>query len=558
MVTVDVEAQPGRSNGDRLARLVWGRFPEGGFGIPEMMDIAEKQGARLTMFLDYAEESMYGEALLDVGREIHRRGHDLQLHIHQGFLPNSFYESRGIARVVDLNLTEPEAADRIVDFLSDAHSRAGGEPARAFRGGGYRYNNALLDALARQGVRIDSSYNPSRATQPLNLGQKKQFRWQSGIYEVPISTVSDFMGTRRVFDYNFNAGLFLRCSVEDSVQRHLEFLDKFHARHGEDAIAVLVMHSWSFLRLDNEGLFSIPVPDAAERLGLLLERLRPTTEIVTSAEVLELLDGGKVGIENEVAFRYEPVASEPSAPPAAAERNEPMPVSPGEPVCSICGTPQREFRDADTKGRHCVCGSLERQRVFADLYSSEGFDLAGMRVFAVAPSVVELRLFTEYGVGELTKVDIRPEVKPDLVADICNMPQVPDASYDVVFASFVLTCVYDMDRALSEFARVLRPGGRLYSTDPVVVGRPTEEFTDPARITSWYGPDALEKYRVGSFRRLGDEDTKAALGRYFDVEAFAGIDSPTKMPVVWHVGTRLAREPVAPHGAVEHGRSDGP
>lgn len=65
MITVDVEAQPGRAEKDHLDRLIWGKFPHGRCGIGEMMDVADKYGAKITMFLDYCEEYLYGDALFD-------------------------------------------------------------------------------------------------------------------------------------------------------------------------------------------------------------------------------------------------------------------------------------------------------------------------------------------------------------------------------------------------------------------------------------------------------------------------------------------------------------
>ena len=53
----------------------------------------------------------------------------------------------------------------------------------------------------------------------------------------------------------------------------------------------------------------------------------------------------------------------------------------------------------------------------------------------------------------------------DLVCDITAIPE-PDASFDAVLCSEVLEHVPDPTRALDEFARLLRPGGRLLLTAP--------------------------------------------------------------------------------------------
>jgi SAM-dependent methyltransferase len=544
MLTVDVEAQPARSATDPLERLVWGRFPQGDFGLSEMMDIAERHDARIVAFLDYAEEALYGEELLDVGREICRRGHDLQLHFHQDFLDASFFRERGISRGPDLNQAGAAEARYFVEHLVATHDKVATSRPVAFRGGGYRFSGALLAELARNGIVIDSSYNAARKTRPLDLGARKQFKWIDGPYEIPISVVDGFLRLPRLFDYNFNASAFTRCSVEDGVHRHAEFLDLFHERMGEDALAVLVLHSWSFLTLDDHGHFSEPNPDAPERFDAILRRLGRTSRFISSMEAAEVLTQGAVATDGELAFHYDPPAPGAPLPPTPHEAvrrvRSQNASSSADPVCSICGTPRSGFRDADDKGRQCACGSLERQRAFADLYREEQFDLAGKRLFVVAPSVVERRLFAEYGVGSLTIADVRPEAKPDVLADVCEMPQVPDESHDVVYVSYVLSVVYDVHKALSEFRRVLRPGGQFFACDPMEFGQPTQEYSDPSVITSWYGVEAFEKYRVGHFRRLGDEDTERLLAEYFALEVFDRLDAPTGTRVRWHLGTKPA------------------
>lgn len=53
----------------------------------------------------------------------------------------------------------------------------------------------------------------------------------------------------------------------------------------------------------------------------------------------------------------------------------------------------------------------------------------------------------------------------DLVSDISEIPA-PDASFDAILCSEVLEHVPDPNLALDEFARLLRPGGRLIITAP--------------------------------------------------------------------------------------------
>lgn len=53
----------------------------------------------------------------------------------------------------------------------------------------------------------------------------------------------------------------------------------------------------------------------------------------------------------------------------------------------------------------------------------------------------------------------------DLICDIVNVPE-PDASFDVILCSEVFEHLPDAPKALDEFARLLKPGGKLILTAP--------------------------------------------------------------------------------------------
>lgn len=59
------------------------------------------------------------------------------------------------------------------------------------------------------------------------------------------------------------------------------------------------------------------------------------------------------------------------------------------------------------------------------------------------------------------KLDIDPEVKPDIVASMTHMPMVADTSVDAVWSSHNLEHLenHEVPTALAEIRRVLRPGG---------------------------------------------------------------------------------------------------
>ena len=75
--------------------------------------------------------------------------------------------------------------------------------------------------------------------------------------------------------------------------------------------------------------------------------------------------------------------------------------------------------------------------------------------------------FRKEGWREL-RVDINPNVKPDIVASMLAMPMIAAASVDGVWSSHNIEHLYahEVPVALAEFARVLRPGGVALLTMP--------------------------------------------------------------------------------------------
>jgi len=71
---------------------------------------------------------------------------------------------------------------------------------------------------------------------------------------------------------------------------------------------------------------------------------------------------------------------------------------------------------------------------------------------------------------ELTVLDINPDWNPDIVADMCNMGDIGE--FDCVQSVHSLEHLYphDVDKALKEFLRVLKPGGTVMIFVPDLEG----------------------------------------------------------------------------------------
>jgi SAM-dependent methyltransferase len=529
MITVDVEAQPPRATQDHVERLIFGRWPDARpGGIIELMAAAERNGARLVMFFDFTEEYEYGQPIRDAAKLIHDQGHDLQLHAHPVFVPDSFWEARGAEGFALLDRATALQANALFEDLSRQYYEITGKLPLAFRGGGYRYNANILGALTNNGVRLDSSYIATRNNQPFPLGLMSQFRWANGPYELPVSTIP-FDG-EQLQEFNFNSKAF------PDAQRMLDYLDAFYAKMGDDAVATLVMHSWSLSEQQEDRIFGPPAGELVERFDQFLAGIRGSVQVITSPEFLQLVDTGSIPTARTVSIvrkRW----------PVVQEASRPRPSAPGARravQCTVCGAPESAFHDPELNnknGRRCPsCGALERQRVLPVIYDeflAEEFPLQQKRVLAVAPSASELLFYEQRGIASIVTCDVRPDGRPDLQVDVCAMPEVPSKSFDAIVASYVFTCVHDLDGAMKEFHRVLKPGGRLLTSDPLTANHDTVEFEDPQRITGWYGQEAYDTYKIGSFRKLGDRGLLGMLQRRFLCKTFYGRDPITGSTVVW-------------------------
>lgn len=539
MISIDVEAQPARASANHIDTLIYGRLGQDEeYGIGRMFDIAEKNNVRLTCFLDYAEQHIYGEKLLDVGRYIVSRGQDLQVHLHPEFLSASLFEKQTSRRENDLFAVSREQAELLLDYAVQTHSQISTKQPVAFRGGGYRYSGPVLSILAKHGFRFNSCYNPARINQPFNIGPLRQFQWTENIIELPISCIANFKRTKRLYEYNFNGDLLLRGTIDDCLQSHNLFLQTFFKTYGDDAVAVLVMHSWSLLKFNKEsGHYDDVRQDAAEKFAALLGMLTKNYTIVSADE---LASANNIQIDRIEEWKRNTFTVSNDAPAS----------------CAICGESTKNFKENNGIRRVCsVCGSLERQRTFARLLQSDIFphDLSGKRILLISPSLSERRIFEKIKNAQITTLALRKEEKVDIVADICFMPQVAGKSFDVIFASHVLVHVHDLQAALGELSRILTAKGIFISYEPFTPGCVTEQITDPEKITDHYGKEAYEKYRLGRFRNFGDLDVDSVFARYFERSKYQIEDGATSVPIFWNVWKKidLSRQTEALHARAE-------
>ena len=113
---------------------------------------------------------------------------------------------------------------------------------------------------------------------------------------------------------------------------------------------------------------------------------------------------------------------------------------------------------------------------------------------AANPAKIPPAFFPD-GEWQELRLDIDPDVAPDIQASITDMPMVGNATVDAVWSSHNLEHLapHEVAIALAEFFRVLRPGGFLLATVPdlqQVASLVAEDKLEDAAYISAMGPIA--------------------------------------------------------------------
>jgi SAM-dependent methyltransferase len=170
-------------------------------------------------------------------------------------------------------------------------------------------------------------------------------------------------------------------------------------------------------------------------------------------------------------------------------------------TCSVCGLEGPFASVWALTGRrfHAICPgchAYERHRLQALVLGrlASQHDFSTMKMLHIAPEPIFASRFSsdfnEYVTGDINPVGV------DLQLDLTNIA-LESGSFDIVYASHVLEHIEDDRTALSEIARVLRPGG--FAVLPVpIVGEMTVEYPHPVPTEELHvrapGPDYFERY----------------------------------------------------------------
>lgn len=610
-ITVDVEALTRRARDRHIDTLIYGKQANGEkWGIGRMMDIADKHQVRLTFFLDFAETELYGNAIIQVGKYILSRGHDLQIHCHYNYLSEKVLK---LFPDVTTNYCtwcekDEEISEYMLNHCLEQYYKCTAKPPVAFRGGGYRVGTAFLKSLKDKGIAADCSYNLAR---PIRLPVNRNFVFENNLIEIPIGIIPGEL-SMDYREFNFNSDRFYPKTPDDfdkNLKEYEKMFRDFYWYYGEHEIAAMIMHSWSFCKEKNRfketGYIDRPNAYAAELFDQFLGKFSETIDFVTITDAVNILHKrtlksvdfdavfslygkfslgylrqvetfiremagdrdvviwGKGWMENIInqslnvckQLNVKCFISQ-DAPEKREWRGKPVKtfeeirLTPKryyvfiiaqaafteirEQLCEIGFVENIDFYDIEGTKNFTNSNLLETGRTLEKLFLENLYYLQWdkMEVLHVSPSMSERKVLQTY-VRNITTLGVYPELKTDIVADLCNMPHVRSDTYNMVLVGGVLDYVYNDELALSEIHRVLRTSG-LFIT--YVAGNKSMKTTVVENIVGQNEKDKVMPCQGRILRHYGENDFTAQLQRHFStVRCYEKYDEPTETSVSWYV-----------------------
>jgi len=291
IITIDVEAHRQRQETEHVQRLIWGRFGEHELGIRRMMQIAESYGVPLTFFVDYCETVIYPGSFEEITACIVERGHDVQVHAHPDVWPPEFWATLGFSHTrpaTSLNLFNREQAEVLMSFLLSQAAACGAPTPVAFRGGAFRYNADVLQAMANHGLILSFNYSTGNPHQSNNQENLPLFQWSNGVYEVPLTCVRR---GDRLCPLEFNSPS-LRWDDPALIR---DDISAYFREFGPDAVMVLLMHSWSLcVRDPSTGYFYYEDDRLANAFGGILANLPADVRVITARQLAAEIRSGQL------------------------------------------------------------------------------------------------------------------------------------------------------------------------------------------------------------------------------------------------------------------------
>lgn len=491
LISVDVEALPGRAPDRHVERLVWGGSQgKEGHGVQRLAQVFNELGVNATFYVNFAACCLHGDKeISEAAQFLVARGQDVQLHVHSEVLVRNQQWVHATNSIPTFALHSFSTANRAIRYAAEKYQQSLGYTPSIFRAGGLWWSSDSVLATGVNGIPGSSNVSATRAFAP----SSDVFNWENGVTELPV---------------NFCLDPYIQNGCESLLTDvHTALSNKTHK------VISCYLHSWSLSPRTNEGYHLEHSAAYQGNLEKALSILKTAGSLATSSTAyLKQVREKNNQLLVPLTWREKQlnVNERPDALPADCCS------------CNICSTTLMKNK---LKNDVCpFCRLRTRHRILKSVFDRQLGDLlAGKSILANHADPNEVRYF--FGSAKsVTNFDVRPLDYLDAVADVQNLAAFKDGAFDVFYSIYVLNHVADDRRALSEMRRVINKDGLAVVMVPFHVNIETRLHTD---ITQNYGMDALHKYGVGSYRYYGYSDFVRLLSRYFVVNAFFGVDSVT-------------------------------
>lgn len=178
-------------------KRIYGKIGDRYFGIPLIMDIADRYGISVTFFVEVLNHYYFGkDETRQVCRYILERGHDVQLHLHPNYL--NFTRQYPEELVFKDNMSAYGAARQteLIQEGKELLQEYGVKEPVAFRAGNYGADQNTIGALSKNGFVFDSSYNLAfpHKNSPLFAQPLNDLARIEDIFELPVTCFQEDIG----------------------------------------------------------------------------------------------------------------------------------------------------------------------------------------------------------------------------------------------------------------------------------------------------------------------------------------------------------------------------
>ncbi len=225
-------------------RYVYGESKTEGWALPQTLAILQRHGLQGVFFVEPLFSARFGEQhLLEIVSLIATAGQDVQLHLHTEWTdeitPPLIADSSLKRQHLQAYSLDEQTA--LIGWGKKALERCLQRPVTAFRAGSFAANRASFDALAANGILIDSSLNCVADISAPDVPQRLttgSVTTVGGVTSYPISVFEDGWGRLRPAQVG-------ACSFEE-LRDALDQAEQTGREH-----FVIVSHNFEMLKVDS-------------------------------------------------------------------------------------------------------------------------------------------------------------------------------------------------------------------------------------------------------------------------------------------------------------------